>query len=119
MSNRNDSWRIATEQRRAALEALGMEMPKCLSGEPDDCGDGDLEHFAAYTATLMAQTQWDMQVMDHACPGQSTGAHIAWLFAHQCCVVQPEGFDHITLPLREQFAILADAVDDHLGDDYE
>jgi hypothetical protein len=115
MSSTTVSWRIATEQRRAALEALGVEMPKCLSGEPEDCGAGDMEHFSAYTATLMAHTQWDMFVLEHACPGQGTSAHLAEVFAHQCCEAQPDGFDDLDLPVRGQFAVLADAVDDHLG----
>lgn len=115
MNDKKSSWRTATEQRRDALESLGIEMPRCLSGEPEDCGGGDLEHFSAYTATLMAQTQWDMHVMERACPGQGTGEHIAELFAHQCCVVQPHGFDQVELPLRAQFAMLAGAVDEHLG----
>lgn len=117
MSNIKDSWRVATERRRAAMESLGIAMPRCLSGEPDDCGAGDMDHFAAYTAALMAHAQWDMFVMANACPGQGTDDHVAELFAHQCCVLQPDGFDHVDLPVRAQLTMLADAVDTHLDGD--
>jgi len=111
------SWRKATEAKRAAIEALGISVGRCLPGEPDDCGKDDLQHFAAYTATLMAQMQWDMFALSHACPGQGTDAFLAELFAHQCCVTTPERFAHIELPLGDQFAVLAQAVDEHLGDE--
>jgi hypothetical protein len=106
---------VAAEQRRTALEALGVEMPRCLGGEPDDCGAGDVEHFSAYTATLMAQSLWDMYALDRACPGQGTNMHLAEAFAHQCCLRQPDPLAGHDLPIREQFFLLTEAVDDHLG----
>lgn len=111
------SWRAAAENQRAAIEALGIRVTHCLPGEVDDCGKDDLQHFAAYTATLMARMQWDMFALSHACPGQGTDAFLAELFAHQCCVTAPERFAHIELPLGHQFAILMEAVDEHLGDE--
>lgn len=113
----NPSWREATEQRRAALEALGVTVPHCLSGEAEDCGGTDVDHFVGYTAALMAQTQWDMYLLDHACPGQGTTEVIATTFAHQCCLRTPPGFDDVELPVGDQFAALARAVDDHLGEE--
>jgi len=110
------SWRKATEARRAAIEALGLPVTHCLPGEINDCGKDDLQHFAAYTATLMAQTQWDMYALSHACPGQGADAFLAELFAHQCCLTQPERLAHIELPLYDQFAILLGAVNEHLSE---
>lgn len=111
MNDKEATWREATERRRAALEALGIEVPYCLSGEPDECGGGDVEHFASYTATLMAHAQWDMRRMEYACPGQGTGKFIAETFAEQCHALVPEGFDCEDLSLRAQFAVLIAATE--------
>jgi hypothetical protein len=110
-----NSWRVAAEQRRSALRMLGLEMPDCLEGEIDDCGSSDIEHFMAYTATLMAQAQWDMFAVAHACPGQGADVYLADFFAHQVCLRQPDALEHLDLPLESQHAMLEKAVDEHLG----
>lgn len=115
-SSAKDSWRLAAEQRRSALRMLGLEMPDCLEGEVDDCGGSDIEHFIAYTATLMAQAQWDMFAVAHACPGQGADVHLAEVFAHQICLRQPDAFEHLDLPLESQHAMLEKAAYEHLGE---
>lgn len=112
MGDKNGSWRVAAEQRRAALEALGIAMPRCLSGESGECGADDIGHFAAFTATLMAQTQWDMAVMERACPGQGTSSLTAEVFAEQCHELRPEGFECAELGLRDHFDALLAAVEE-------
>lgn len=42
---------------RTALKALGIELPPCLPGEPQDCGQPLPAHYAAELAMLMAKAQ--------------------------------------------------------------
>lgn len=109
------AWRKAAQDRRAAIEAFGIRVPRCLRGEDDACGLDDLEHLAAYVGTLMALTQWEMFNLSAVRPERNTNDIVAEVFADQCCVLQPEAFSHIELPVDEQFARLAEAVTEHLA----
>lgn len=52
-----DQWIRETRGLRSALEALSIQVPHCLPGEPGDCGEPVWSHYATYAAMLRAYSQ--------------------------------------------------------------
>lgn len=65
-----EEWVFETRAVRDALAALGVQVPKCLPGEPEDCGESPWAHYASYLAILKANAQFMIETnLSHPAPG--------------------------------------------------
>lgn len=68
------TWHAAAVKFRKALEQLDWPVPRCLPGEPDECGGTDAEHAAGYLGALQAVVEFKIA---HLHFGEHGGATIA------------------------------------------
>ncbi|MCA2226362.1 hypothetical protein [Nonomuraea aurantiaca] len=51
-------WAEGARTVREAFAALGLTLPACLPGEPEDCGHGDArDHYASYLGALQGHVE--------------------------------------------------------------
>lgn len=62
MARRDREWEVAATGSREALACLGYRIgPRCLPGEPDDCGGTYAEHAGAHLCALIAVAEHQLQ----------------------------------------------------------
>ena len=64
------TWQQYAEHLRNVCEQIGVTHPRCLPGEPDDCGHGYPDHCMSYLASLQAKAEDGLEHMHH---GQTAG----------------------------------------------
>ncbi|MFD9053304.1 hypothetical protein [Streptomyces zaomyceticus] len=60
-----DSWEAYAKGTRNALALLGVDLPKCLPGEPMDCGHDFAQHALGNLAALRAWADVELQHYHH------------------------------------------------------
>lgn len=50
-----EEWTAEVKHVRDAMAALGVFVPPCLPGEPEDCGTPLVDHYVTYLALLNAR----------------------------------------------------------------
>lgn len=74
-----EQWTKEAKAVREALATIGVIVPHCLPGEPEDCGEAPWAHYASYAALLKANAQLMIEVNLAKGPDNSVVQHFGEL----------------------------------------